>query len=340
MNNLKSESAGDSNTTVAYQRCYRLTVNNQYVFEQTTKKMGFAIYFCVKKNIKSDGKKSSNTMEVKIYNVSQANLQNFTNDQSIVLECGYSDKLGTIFSGTITSIQAADNGRDTITTIQAKENVLASQLDWTKRAFTIRKGSTVKDGVESLCSEIVNVYPSINSFVTEGLPSQPFIRDKHVLEDPFESLYSLLQPFFMTYYVNNGVLYVLPGLGKNQYLTTEVSSKSGMIGQPQKIIDKKKSKKNVKDTSLKVEASGFQVTTLLNPRLEIGDRINLTIDNPVADSAGNLITNYPSLQIVSIVYKGNSYTGQWINVINAEDVPKPQPSGIEVNYNWDKGLLA
>lgn len=335
MPSFPTEFKTTNTSVVAYKRCYRITIDEKYVMEQSPDKMGFAIDFKVKKSLVSGTKKTTNSLELQVWNLSASSLQNIQNNQSIVFECGYGGSMGVIFAGTITNIRGKNNGKDRITVIQAKEASLASQGDWDVRAFTIKKDSTIKAGVESLCNEIVATYPSITGVKTEGLPSSPFARDLHILGDPFEALYSLLEPYLLTYYVNNGIIYITPGLGKKNYLTTEISAQTGMVGAPQKITDNKKSKKPKSSTDSKVESTGWQITTLLNPRLEIGDRVDLTLDEATTDNNGNLVTRFPYLQMTTLVYKGNSFTGSWLSIITAEDVPLPSVSVAPATFNWN-----
>jgi len=334
MPDLKVSSQGNSNSTLAYKRCYSIVINDGFKLYQTSKKQGLAIDFRVKKSLASDSKKSSNTLELKIYNLSKDNLQKLYNDQIITMSCGYNDKLGVIFSGVITNIQGSSTGADTCTIIQAKESIISSLADWDKKALTIKAGSTFKDAIEAICVTMVAAYPSITDYKIDSIPTTQIVRDTHLLGDPFESIWSLLQPYGMIYYVNSGTIWIVPGRGKQQYLTTEVSAKSGLIGSPQKIVDRKRNRKdNVKSTKEKVESTGWQFTTLLNPVLEIGDRINLTLPSAVKDNFGNLITNYPTLQINNLVFQGNSFNGKWQVIVTALDVPLP-PSIAPLNV-WE-----
>ena len=321
----------------AYGRCYRVEIQGVMTLEQTIKKPGLAIDFKVKRSLASDSKKSPNTLELKVYNIARDNLQLLSNDQIITLSCGYAGELGVIFSGTITNVGGMNTGTNKCVIIQAKESTVVTIAEWDKQSLTIKAGTTFKEAIESICSSMVSAFPSITDFKTESLPTTQIPRDIHLIGDPFDSMWNLLVPFGLIYYVNSGTVWVVPGTGKKQYLTTEISADNGLIGSAQKVVDRKRNRKSgIIKTGNKVESTGWQFTSLLNPVLELGDRVDLTLSSPVKNNFGTAISRFPTLQITDLVFLGNSFNGKWQVVVTALDVPLP-PSIAPLN-EWENPI--
>ncbi len=238
---------------------------------------GSRIEFIAKKT----NKRSNNSAQIRIYNLSSATVAEFEKQGAIVtLNAGYAQGLGAgvLISGDVSDITTERNGADIATVIEVSDgtNVI--------REKTV---SVAMTGVVTAENALRKIADNI------GLPlsiSEP-IKSKYqsgfaCYGAPMDAIDKICRKIKYLYSVENGTLNLWPANGVKKTSVVSLSASTGLIGRPEKITINKQ--------------NGWSVESLLNPSAVVGGRISVKSD------AVNGI-----LKIINVVHTGDTHGNEW-----------------------------
>lgn len=235
------------------------------------------ITFDVTKTINSE----PNSGEVSIYNLNQTNRNLITSKHYNQVELYVSyreDDLRMIFKGDIITVTNIQSGLDIITKLKCSDGYFA----YTEKTIIKTLSSGQSD------SDVIN--ESLNSFgIQKGnidLPNDKVLpRGRVFMCDTREAVSKVARNNNADWSIQDNQLVIVP---KNKAIRNDegfvISSKTGMIGSPQKTNQ------------------GLEVTTLCNPHYRIGSLIK--IESKIAEYNGDY-------KIQSIQHSGDLLGGDW-----------------------------
>ena len=241
-------------------------------------------------SIKKTNKKSNNTAEIRIFNVSKTTASVFGDDKTIVtLVAGYEQGAGTgvVYSGDVSDIRTERSGADIVTVLELSE------------------GSTIirETAVSFSMSGVVNPVDMINKIASSiGMPTSITTGKIRFYQSgftafgaPLDAIAKICRKINCSYSVESGVLNIWESVDGKKDVVVSLSPKTGLIGIPQKIkIDDK---------------NGWSVTSLLNPNAMPGARVSVSSKTV----SGNLT-------MVNVTHDGDSHGGEWITTMEGQIV--------------------
>jgi len=283
--------------------------NNMYTMEQTAEGLGFRLRFEIKK---SDNLKT-NQAKIKIYNPEDA-LVSWSNSKnpSLSLECGYAnidDYGGKVLQGSLEMSDYYDDGVDKILDLMiAETSAKYSEIQFKARYPANTFASSVANEVVDW---IVAFNPHVDSYIVNFNPSFDYVYPKERLwsGNALDVLNKVIAPTNHKAFISNGKIVVMPVDPK---LTTVVQPfvlvniGNGLIGLPQKVMEK---------DGKKATTYQLKVRCLLNPKIDIGTRVQV--------AAKNLTQPFNGV-VVSMTIDGDSFQGDWITDFVLESVEDPK----------------
>jgi hypothetical protein len=245
--------------TQKFGRNYRITIYPIDAGDPIIITMPFTIKFNIERTFAS----GMNTMELGIYNLSEAHRRRIAQDfnvignypnapanrntNNIIVEIGY-DNLYVAFQGYITFASSAREGVDIVTRISALDGLKDAQR--TQVFQTLSAGQKVSDVLEYLTGQFTDLKRgAVGTF--DDILQRPVVLNGYA--------WDLLKQYSnANCYIDNGKIYVLQD---NEYLDTEtvlqLSDETGLIGTPRRSV------------------AFLTVKTLLETSVGISDRIDL-----------------------------------------------------------------
>ena len=212
----------------------------------------------IKFSVKRTDNMTPNTADIYVYNLEeQTALDIRDNFKKVILQGGYESNFGVIFQGNIKQvIIGRESGQDTFINIQAGDGDQSYNFAIVNQ--TIAAGATQTDQITAAANSMTE-----NGGVTTGnigtLPQGQLPRGKVMYGNARHYLRNVAQNTNNAWSIQDEQITFVP---KKSYLpgqVTVLTSKTGMIGQPQQ-------------TNI-----GVNVKALLNPNIKVGGRIQ--IDN-------------------------------------------------------------
>lgn len=254
-------------------------------------------------NVKKTSDKSSNTAEVKIYNLNENSRNRISGEvlkQVIQLNAGYksdvSDSL--VFIGNVTSITHEVTSPSIVTTIKCADGLDALSL--TRISVSYTEGYSVKLALR----EIVDAFP----FGIEGFNQSLSQVDDFQFSNGYsftgfakDALDELTQEIGVEWSVQNGNIKFLPEGLPDSNVVVSLSPTTGLVGSPIRLDDTR-----IKKTQEGKPVPGWRIKALLKPTLDVGSRVRVE---------SKLITDNTDFKIVDIQQSGDNQSGQWNSTI-------------------------
>lgn len=254
------------------------------------------IVFNVFKTRTSNG----NRVEVSIYNIADDTINLFANsDAHISVYAGYEQDAGLLLAGEgdITSIRILKERVNRLLYITATEQAISRKHTAIILSFsdTVTFEDMIKD-IE-LQSGIKIIYDNIDTSIVE----QNGYSDIGSIESIMDNL---ALTFDFTYSIQNNVL-VCKGNKPRSYASTyTLNSSTGLIMTPESFKKQIKKINNLEDNVTKLQLT---VTSLLNPRLQVYDVIDL--ESSVHNG---------QFKILEIEHKGDTMGTEWYSILLLE----------------------
>lgn len=288
----------------SYKREYELTFSpadgglaDSRQLTQTADKVGLMIDFDIMKS----RTEKPNMATITITNPGIDTISSFQKQGIVRLKAGYKGDIATILLGDKVSVSYDESGGTKTLKVSVMEGVTSYANLQINKSYAL--GSTSIDIVNDLVTFIVQNVPSVQSadpYVI--LAPRVYIEPQVVFGPALDKLTEFLQPLRYEYFINNGVLTILPINGYTKTQQVIVNPKTGMIGSPKPIM--------TNDRSAKQEAKdGIEVSSILNYNFDVG-RTMLVSSN---ETNGVYV-------IDSVNFVGNSYEGDWLANMKAYEL--------------------
>lgn len=239
----------------------------------------------------------------------------------VKLYCGYlnnyKNNTSLLINGTVASSDYRDDGVDKVLTIDVGQLGSTYETRWIARQFGAN--TKVIDIIEHLAKYLVR-----NSIVLDqysiDFPIFPTVGSEYpVFGDALTALQNLTKSWGFNTFISAGTIYVKSAISLQGFESSKViriSDKSGLIGKPEYIVDKK-------DQSAVKNQIRFKC--LLDPNINLRTRVKI---NSAATTTGIYDQSYtPQSQtqdltviVSSMVIKGDSFSGDWYNECIADIV--------------------
>lgn len=235
---------------------------------------------------------------IRIYNASNYTVQKIQDEFTrVVLQAGYDGNFGLVFSGTVAQYsRGRDNATDTFLDIIAQDADQA--YNYAVMNATMAKGWTYDDYYKSILDSLVPY--GISAGYKPDFPKTVFPRGKPFFGMTRDYLRDFSAATGTKWYIENGMIHVIP---VNGYLPDEVvllRPDTGMIGIPTQTLD------------------GIVVSCLLNSNIVTGCRVEidssvinqtntltgLNPDNKTPNSGGPKTTNVDDYNIPALSKDG------------------------------------
>ena len=231
--------------------------------------------------IKTD-KRSNNSAEIKVYNLSNETKALLDkNDTVVTLMAGYESGVGTgvVFSGDVSDITTERNGADVATVIELsdgntviKDKSVSISMNGAVRPEDVLKRIARDIGLEISISGKITSKPYQNGFTAYGAPMLAVTK--------------VCNKIGYSYSVENGILKIWETVKGKEEQVLFLSPETGLIGRPEKIkIDKK---------------NGWNVKSLLNPLIVPAGKIKVSSENVSG-----------ILKIKTVKFTGDTHGNDW-----------------------------
>ena len=282
---------------MSYQRAYELIFTDKFglttIFDQDADKPGLAIEFNIQKNIT----RQPNQSTIRIYNPARDTIASLQKEGVVTLRAGYDGDIATIFVGSKEQMNYIDDGATKSIELVCLEGTASHKdLTFAKNYFP---GVTNAFIVQDLLIHLIASVPSINQQNLFSILSFTTYTQKQVV---YGNAFDLLEQFLAKdeyqYFVNNGVITIIPTSGFIKDQAADIHVGSGMIGSPKPISE---------TNADKTVRSGVEIETILNYNLDIGRLVRVNSDD--------FFNSFFRIESVNI--RGNSFDGEWISNIKA-----------------------
>lgn len=169
----------------------------------------------------------------------------------IRIDAGYPDRFGTIFAGQIHFTYATWQGADKIVEVFAKDGGLAQET--ARASYTFKAGTSARAMVQA----IVSGMPRISIGSIEAVPTTPIVGARTISGMAQEALYQLASDYGFRWQIVNGTFQAQAKKAPPGGPALVISRDTGLIGSPI------------------ASSSGVEVTTLLDPGLVPGRRVDI-----------------------------------------------------------------
>lgn len=282
---------------VSFGRAYELTYladdGTSVVFSQGRDKAGLMIDFEITKTLT----KESNTATIGITNASRDTIATLQKPGTVTFKAGYYDDIATILVASRDSFSYEDLGgtkRIELSLIEGQANFKSLQIS---KSYNI--GATSTDIVDDLVQHLIDNVPSIESANNYSIADfNSYQSPQVVFGNAYDQLTNILLSLGYEFYVNKGVLTILPLEGATRDVEVGLSAYSGMIGSPKPIVES--------DTD-QTSRAGVEVRSILNYNMDVGRRLKINsndFDNDI-------------FRIEAVTFIGNSFEGEWVCDIKA-----------------------
>lgn len=271
-----------------FQRRARLTVDGIQVED-------LRLQFTVKKS----AKKEPNTAEISVFNLAQATRGRLqARGARVVLEAGYPDTLGTIFSGDARTIDHVRTGAEWVTKIQCGDGERAYQFRNAALSFSAgaRRADVVAAVIDSLGLLPGNAAAQVAANVT-GSTSR-FLNGYSGVGNSARQLDNLLRPVDLTWSIQDGEIQVLTATGTRREIAVVLDKDTGLIGSPEHGAPDKKGKPSV-----------LKCRSLLQAVIKPGSRVLIK----------SLNTN-GHYRVETVTHSGDTAGGDWYSSLEARPV--------------------
>ena len=208
--------------------------------------------------------KEPDVADIRIYNLSDISVGAILKDVDVVLNAGYGNNVGNVFTGKVDSVRTDWEGPTKVTTIlatdrpNAKRTISKTYKEGTKASFIMRELANL------LGVKVVEINPVKDIEYTKG---------KVINGEAYQELTKLAKETKSKIYINKGQLYIRADK-KGTETGFKLNKDTGLIGRPQRIEEEQDGKKVVKykiecllnhnitkDSLIKVESKTLNLQT-------------------------------------------------------------------------------
>lgn len=286
-----------------YLRAYRLLVIPKSGGD-TLDVSQLRITFSVEKATKD----TPNFSRISIYNLAMSTIAGIKPGDTVVLEAGYRDNMGMIFTGEIVQPYVSREGSVDIALVllsQDGDQFLTSSFT----AQTLSKGSTLADAVGA-CSAGMNT-----NILTDKLNEHQYIRGKVLFGKSADILSDTAKSVQSQFFVCDGKINIAAAKDYDGNTAVELNPSTGLIETPNQTDD------------------GVSAKCLLNPSLKLNSLIHINANLVAAQEAKDKgkVTDVNAdgiYRIVKMVYEGDTRGGPWYCTFDAVTQTGLKPDGL------------
>lgn len=200
-----------------------------------------------------------NEAEIIIYNLSENTIKQFKKDAEITIEAGYKGDTGVLFKGFISKVKTVDNEADTVTTINALDDVKKHEID----ELSFSAGTSASYILRTLINRT-----GIPIAVFKPRRDHTYKDSQTVNGDLMSSIKNYAQVCGISVYVSKGKIYARY-IKEGDNLNFSVSSETGMIGAPSAYTEE------IKAADFVDVIDGYEVEMLLQHRMSAAVIVDL-----------------------------------------------------------------
>lgn len=262
-------------------------------------------------NIQSDDEESPNNASIRVYNLDPNTARKIQLEYTkVIIQGGYGDNFGVIFSGTIRQYRVGREGNvNTYMDILAADGDMAYNFAVFDPPRSLASGSDPRQRIEAAVAAMAPKGVEVGSLEIPGTGGT-LPRGKVLFGMAKTLLRRETQGLGATWSIQNGKVNIIP---LTKYLPGEavvLTSKTGLIGRPEQTQD------------------GIRLTCLLNPKIVVGGlvqidnaSINLTV-NPDGTNVSVPYNRWAGLQVLANTSADGKYR---VYVIEHEGDTRGQP---------------
>lgn len=287
-----------------FDRKYKLTIGSPNATGASTNKKSVVLQDNhIEFDIKNTADSKQNTLELKIFNLSQETIAIFdVKDVLVTLEVAYGDApYVIIFRGDKASMKTERQETEVITTVIAAEGYVASREGRLQAA--VGEGSTVKDVINKIIKEgfpeikVINISPDVTTKVyNKGYSISGGA--KKALDDVCNA------NNLMWNIEKNETINVFPKKGDIKVKAFVLTPQNGLISTPEKTSQEVR---NLKDDLDVPPDAGIKFQCLLNPLLKAGSLVQI---RGTFNSDGDY-------RMDSISHRGGYESDEWTTTVEA-----------------------
>lgn len=238
---------------------------------------------------------TQNTAKLTVWNLNDEHLAELDKDDcNVILKAGYGSTMPIIFAGVVTFIRTKVDGGDRMTEI----DLVDSRVE-------------VRDTCVSLSySGKVNCRTLIDDAATHmGLaPTYSYNASFCDIPDGYsfvgqarEVLTKACETSGLVWSINNGILQIKKPQDTMDRQVYELSAKTGLIGEPERVKVSGKAKTSGNSEGTKSSEFGWDVTYLMNAAIDIDDYVYLNSKKAKG-----------FFRVYSVAIDGDNYEGEWV----------------------------
>jgi hypothetical protein len=246
-------------------------------------------------------KKEPNTLDLKVYNMSERTRSALQRPKlKVILSAGYPSNSAVIFSGEARTVDPVRDGADWVTHIQCGDGEREYQFARVSESFG--PGTQIADVIrtcaKSLGINLGNLEDVLAAGGFRGNLTQ-FAHGYTVHGKASVELDALLRSVGLAWSVQNGVLQVLKGGATSKGSAVLLTPETGMIGSPDHSNPDKKGKPPV-----------LKVKSLLQPAIHCGGRVEIRADGVKGQ-----------FRCEKVEHEGDTHGAGWYTTLEAKTAP-------------------
>ena len=298
-----------------YGRKYRLLLGEANAPEGIVVIEGHHVVFSAMLSAHSE----SNALNLQIYNLSDDVIRKFDKEDSVViLEAGYEDHFGVIFSGNVTKVMTVKHGPDFITTVAAGDGSLIFRE--AKISYNGEKAVTLRTVLSNVVSQGFSGNGSLS--MSGDVLDKTFAAGVSVVGGMKANLDAICDAHKLHWHIlNNDACYIYPKdeaspRGK-EVKAVVLSPSTGLIDSVEKIV---KDVKHLKRDAKAPKQQGVSVKSLLNHEIFVGGFVVLK-DTAVRGSGASAVGNLDGQYIVTAVKHTGQFEGDdWTTAVELQHI--------------------
>lgn len=207
----------------------------------------------------------ANTASITIWNLASTTRNELQDGEQVVrLRCGYSqDGEEIVFVGQVDRVVTGREPPDVVTEIECADGIL--ELRQVRVSISLTAGATAQQALDIVAEQLAIPVRPIDADL-----SGEFLRGFSYYGRASEALDKIVARFDLEWSIQNGELQVLERGTTTQNLATVLSPETGLVGSPKRLISEGGQLVGTQGTE-----PGWEVLTLLQPKLEPGDVVQL-----------------------------------------------------------------
>lgn len=241
----------------------------------------------------------ANTASITIWNLASTTRNELQDGEQVVrLRCGYSqDGEEIVFVGQVDRVVTGSEPPDVVTEIECADGIL--ELRQVRVSISLTAGATAQQALDIVAEQLAIPVRPIDADL-----SGEFLRGFSYYGRASEALDKIVARFGLEWSIQNGELQVLERGTTTQNLATVLSPETGLVGSPKRLISEGGQLVGTQGTE-----PGWEVLTLLQPKLEPGDVVQLK----ARDVAGEF-------RIERVEHSGDTRGQDWYSQLEVSEI--------------------